>query len=156
MERIIDRLKEKPDKPVNIVGNIIPPFNPEVDFAAEVERIFGEQGPIELDLNRGKREGSAGKEESSNNSFPSVPRLSEGSLKEEPDKPVSIVGNIISPFNPAVDLAAEMERIFGKPEPIELDLDRGKRKDSAGKEDGSNNSSPSVPRLSEGSFSTES
>jgi hypothetical protein len=46
MGRIIDRLKEKPDKPVNIVGNIIPPFNPEVDFAAEVERIFGEQGPI--------------------------------------------------------------------------------------------------------------
>jgi hypothetical protein len=80
MERIIDRLKEKPDKPVNIVGNIIPPFNPEVDFAAEVERIFGEQGPIELDLNRGKREGSAGKEESSNNSFPSAPSLSEGSF----------------------------------------------------------------------------
>jgi len=65
-------------------------------------------------------------------------------------------GNIIQPLSPEVDFAAEMERIYGKPEPIKLNLDRGKRKDSAGKEDGSNNSSPSVPRLSEGSFSTES
>jgi hypothetical protein len=42
-----------------MVGNIIQPLNLKVDLAAENERIFGEQGPIELDLNRGKREGSA-------------------------------------------------------------------------------------------------
>lgn len=77
-------------------------------------------------------------------------------VNEEPVKPVSIRGNIIQPLNPEDDFAAKMEGIYGKPEPIKLDLDRGKRKDSAGKEDGSNNSSPSVPRLSEGSFSTES
>ncbi len=77
-------------------------------------------------------------------------------LNEEPGKPASIRGNIIQPLNPEVDFAAEMEGIYGKPEPIKLDLDRGKRKDSAGKEESSNNSPPSVPLLSDSSFSTES
>jgi len=59
MGRARDRLNEEPGKPVSMVGNIIQPLNLKVDLAAENERIFGEQGPIELDLNRGKREGSA-------------------------------------------------------------------------------------------------
>jgi hypothetical protein len=77
MGRVTDRLNEKPDKPVSIVGNTMSPLDLEVDFSAEVERVFGNQGPIQLDLNRGKRKDSAKKEESSNNSSPSVPSLSD-------------------------------------------------------------------------------
>jgi hypothetical protein len=83
MERVRDLLNNKPDEPVSIVGNIISPFNPAVDLAAEMERIFGKQGPVELDLNRGKRKNSAEKEQSSNNSPPSVPLLSDSSFSTE-------------------------------------------------------------------------
>ena len=83
MERVTDRLKDDPNKPVSMVGNIIPPFNTTVDCAAEIARIFGVQGPIKLDLDRGKRKDSAGKEVSSNNSSPSVPHLSDDSFSTE-------------------------------------------------------------------------
>ena len=58
VKRITDLLVMPEDEPVCIGGNICLPFDPQVDYAEELERIFGKQGPIELDFSRGRNDES--------------------------------------------------------------------------------------------------
>jgi|LakMenE01Jun11ns_1017448.scaffolds.fasta_scaffold9704781_2 hypothetical protein len=58
VKRIRDLLVVPEDEPVCIGGNICLPFEPQVDYAEELERIFGKQGPIELDFSRGRNDKS--------------------------------------------------------------------------------------------------
>lgn len=58
VKRIRDLLVAAVDEPVCIGGNVCLPFEPKVDYAEELERIFGKQGPIKLDFSRGRNDKS--------------------------------------------------------------------------------------------------